>query len=465
MEASPMMTHATTLSTRPRLDHGLAPDPALPARDDLLDPALVADLLSASLGRAGRLDVSGAELMRVKYRMGESVRVLYRLNVAGRTHLVTGRMFTGGRGTAAHREAARQALPSDALPSDALRANGLRANGLRATALDLVRDTVWWSFPNDRRLIGLEAVLDPARLPPALRNRVGDWSENVVVEYEPGRSVTTRALDPAGQTLAFVKCYAPDTLDVARLAARYDVVASRLSAADPTLSSPRALAHSRDHRVLLLEPMPGRSWLDLDRPSAVDAMHRLGRAIAVVHTIPVDSAATGAGRFSRLDLARVTRAGELISRARPEVTAIVRRLTERLAQDPPEPAEQVLLHGDCHPGNVLAARDGVSLIDLDQAGTGPAAADIGSLLARLTDGAILGESDPDRTALMADAFLESYGQVRTLPDDNTLRWYAAAALLGERGVRAVSRIRPRALAHLGDVARAGHDLLDGRSRP
>jgi Ser/Thr protein kinase RdoA (MazF antagonist) len=449
MEAWPMTNQATTLSTHRSLAHGLAPDPALPARDELLAPPLVADLLSTSLG-IRRPDILGAELIRVKYRMGESLRVLYRLNVAGRTRLVSGRMFTGGRSAAAHRKAARDALPSDGLP---------------ATALDPGRDTVWWSFPNDRRLVGLDAVLDPARLPLALRSGAGDWSESAVVQYAPGQSVTMRALDPAGQCLAFVKCYAPDTLDVTQLAARYDRVASRLRTADPTLRSPRALAHCCERHLLLLEPMPGQSWLRLDRSSAVDAMRRLGRAIAVVHATPLgDGAATGTRRFGRLDLARVTEAGVLISQARPEVATAARRLTDRLACDPPEPQEQVLLHGDCHPGNVLVTSEGVCLIDFDQAGTGPAAADIGSLLARLTDGAILGESDLDRTALMASAFLEGYAQIRPLPDDDTLRWYTAAALVGERGVRAVNRIRPRALARLRDVVDAGHDLLDGRSR-
>jgi Ser/Thr protein kinase RdoA (MazF antagonist) len=443
----------TTLkpATMTSTSHGLAPDPALPARDELLDPSLVAELLSACMGE-GRIDVSGAELIRVKYRIGESLRVLYRLDIAGRSTLVTGRMFTGGRGASAHRKAAKVA-PASVLPG-----------GLRATALDPGRDTVWWSFPNDRRLVGLDEVLDPSRLPPVLREAIGDWSGTAVVQYAPERSVTLRAVDPADQTLAFVKCYAPDTVDVEQLAARYDLVASRLRAADPTLRSPRALAHSTDHRMLLLEPMPGRSWLDLSRPTAVEALGRLGRAIAIVHATPLGGGTTtGLRRFGRLDLGRVTRAGELISQARPEIGAAASSLAERLAYGPPEPQEQVLLHGDCHPGNVLVADAGVSLIDLDQAGTGPAAADIGSLLARLTYGAVMGEHDPATSNVMAIAFLEGYAQVRSLPDERTLRWYGAAALLTERGLRAVNRIRPQALTHLGDLVSAGHELLDGVS--
>jgi Ser/Thr protein kinase RdoA (MazF antagonist) len=432
----------------------LAPDPALPGRDDLLDPALVADLLSKCLVDE-RLDVTRAELVWAKYRIGESLRVLYRLDVAGRTQLVTGRMFSSGRGAEAHRKALREALPS----------YGPASSTLRPMVLDQGRDTLWWSFPNDRRLVGLGAVLDPARLPATLRDAPGEWSASAVVQYIPERSVTLRALDPGGRTLAFVKCYAPHTQDVAQLAARYDFIASRLRTADPALRSPRALAHSCDRHLLLLEPMPGRSWQDLDPPGGEDALRRLGRAIAFVHAIPLDGPVPAMRRFGRFDLGRVTHAGELISQARPELAAVAKTLVDRLASEPPALQEQVLLHGDCHPGNVLVTGDQLSLIDLDQAGTGPAAADISSLLARLNYGSVLREGDPATATAMTNAFLEGYAQVRALPDDRTLRWYAAAALLAERGMRAVNRVRPGALSRLEGVLGAGLDLLDGRSGP
>jgi Ser/Thr protein kinase RdoA (MazF antagonist) len=448
-----MTIHATTAGPRCLL----APDPALPARDDLLDPALVADLLSGSLGDGGPLDVSGVELVRVKYRIGESLRVLYRVTVAGRRHLVTGRMFTGGQSAAAHAKTAGHGTP----PSGG--ASGGASGGLRATALDIGRDTVWWTFPNDRRLVGLDAVLDPPRLPAGLRDAVGEWSASSVVQYAPERSVTLKALDPGGRILAFVKCYAPHTQDVARLATRYDFLASRLRAADPRLAAPRPLAHSADRGLLLLEPMPGRSWLELDRLSAVHAFQCLGRALAVVHATPLDGpVATGLRRFGRLDLPRVTRSGALISQAIPEVAAAAGTLTDRLAASPPPEQDQVLLHGDAHPGNVLVAGERVSLIDIDQAGTGPAAADIGSLLARLAYGEVLGESDRSMATLMASAFFDGYSQIRRLPDDQTLGWYAAAALLAERSLRAVNRIRPEALVRLSELISTGHDLLDGR---
>ena len=59
--------------------------------------------------------------------------------------------------------------------------------------------------------------------------------------------------------------------------------------------------------------------------------------------------------------------------------------------------------------DALLTAEQVSLIDLDQAGHGPAAADIGSLLARLHHGALLGEStgvDADDLVLLAQELLD-----------------------------------------------------------
>ena len=127
--------------------------------------------------------------------------------------------------------------------------------------------------------------------PPACRLRCGTESatghEARSWSTPPsGRSPCRRSIR-AGQTLAFVKCYAPR--HPRRRAAGGAIRPRRLPrlrTADPTLRSPRTLAHSCDRHLLLLEPMPGRSWLDLDHASAIDALRRLGRAIAVVHASP-----------------------------------------------------------------------------------------------------------------------------------------------------------------------------------
>ena len=58
------------------------------------------------------------------------------------------------------------------------------------------------------------------------------------------------------------------------------------------------------------------------------------------------------------------------------------------------------------------------------------------------------EIDADTAAAAADAFLASYGPA---PEHRDLLWYAAAALLVERAVRAVNRVDVRTLAVLEQV--------------
>ena len=102
------------------------------------------------------------------------------------------------------------------------------------------------------------------------------------------------------------------------------------------------------------------------------------------------------------------------------------------------------------PADGSGADTAIALIDLDQAGTGPAAADIGSLLARLHQDGDTGE--------MRAAFLSGYRTVRALPPEGSLRWHTAASVLARVAVPAVGRVRPAALARLGPLLRAAEEL-------
>ncbi len=97
------------------------------------------------------------------------------------------------------------------------------------------------------------------------------------------------------------------------------------------------------------------------------------------------------------------------------------------------------------------AGDSIALIDLDQAGAGVAAADVGSLIARLI-------ADGD-TGTMRSAFLSGYQAVRPLPPAGSLRWHTAAALVAERGVRAVNRVHLPTLDRLPELLKTADDVL------
>jgi Ser/Thr protein kinase RdoA (MazF antagonist) len=119
----------------------------------------------------------------------------------------------------------------------------------------------------------------------------------------------------------------------------------------------------------------------------------------------------------------------------------------------------VLLHGDCHPKNALVDGGRLALIDLDQAGTGPAAADVGSYLARLRVARVVGRQTAAQEAAISTAFLAGYDAVRPQPPDDELRWHTAAALVAEQSVRAVNRVRPDVLAHLPAVLATAEEVL------
>ena len=436
--------------------YGFAADLALPERDALLDAGVVADHLSALVAVTGELDVRAAVLVRAKYRIGESLRVVYRLDLrSGEAITVTARVFPGEASVGVARRAAQAAGPHPVELAD--------GSALRPVVHDREHNAVWWTFPHDRRLRRVGDLLRPGHDLARLAEAGGTWRASEVVEYAPERSVTLRATDSDGDDVAYVKAYAPGTVDVTALAGRYEFVASELRRSGDAVAVPAPIGWSCERDLLVLEAMTGERWADLDRErgDARAALFRLGAAIAQLHAIGARWLADGSpgsldgfGEFGRLRMARVDHSAELVALARPDVTARVRRLRVALAAGPPAGDDRVLLHGDCHPKNALLDRDRVALVDLDQAGLGSAAADLGSLLARLHQDALIhgrsGATAEDAETLGRLA-LQGYAAVRPLPSDASLRWHTVAAMVAERAVRAVNRVNGPALERLDDL--------------
>jgi Ser/Thr protein kinase RdoA (MazF antagonist) len=138
--------------------------------------------------------------------------------------------------------------------------------------------------------------------------------------------------------------------------------------------------------------------------------------------------------------------------ARPDATPAAERLLKRL-RDRAEDAERepVCLHGDMNLRNAIQLGDGtVALLDLEDVCHGPAAADLGQLLAGLIVA---------RTPRAAGSLLDGYASVAEPPDHAALRWYTAASLLARVALPAVGRYRPNALARLPELLNAGAALL------
>jgi Ser/Thr protein kinase RdoA (MazF antagonist) len=209
------------------------------------------------------------------------------------------------------------------------------------------------------------------------------------------------------------------------------------------LRLPRAVGYLPERHLALFTVAPGRPLNQLDRAAVPEAMAALGAALSVLHSQHTE----GFAPFTRLDPDRVVDAGRLVAAARPDLGALAGDVVAALLASPPPPRAAVLLHGDLHPKNVLVHEAGVSLVDLDQAGTGPAAAELGGTLARLWCPRP-GDPIADETAAEAgEALLSAYDR---RPAHRDLLWHAAAALLVERAVRAICRVD---LAGIADLER------------
>ena len=119
-----------------------------------------------------------------------------------------------------------------------------------------------------------------------------------------------------------------------------------------------------------------------------------------------------------------------------------------------------MLHGDLHGKNVLVGRSGVALIDLDQVAVGPPAAELGSAAAALRHDRLTGGLPP--SSPLEDQLLAGYRSAAVPPPPPTLAWFTAAALLGERALRAVNRVRPDGLSALPRVLQSARQLLEDR---
>lgn len=382
----------------------LAADPALPRRDDLLDEALV----------AARLGVRSGTRLRARYRRGESLRATYRVEDDRGTRLVSARMFPASRAAASLPQARDAARERGAPPGSVL--------------VDDLLDTVFWVFPEDRKLSGLAELVSP---PEAVRNLFDEpWTRSELLAYTPEKAATVRCESASGGAVGFAKVQLGDegrhSVAVLRAARR------GIPAGGP-LHLPDAVGYLPDRHLALYSVAPGRPLHQLPRTQVTDAMTALGAALTLLHRQPTD----GFAPFTRLDPERVAAAGELVALARPDVADLVDSLVDVLLSAPPRQEPPVLLHGDLHPKNVLVHASGVSLVDLDQAGVGAAAAELGGTLARLWCPRPGDEISAGAATAAAEALLASYAP---LPPRRVLVWYAAAALLVERAARAVSRV-------------------------
>ena len=399
----------------------LALDPALPQRDLLLDETLMAEYLSRLVARHGDFGIRDCERLRTKYRIGTSLRVLY--EVRGSTH--------------SYRIAAR------ALPRSRRVANQL-ASHVEINAPEL--NTIFWIFPHDRKIENLSLLTN---VPNELNDIEGQtWTRSRIVAHAPEKSVTAQCLNDNEQIIAYAKIYAGD--EGRQIFETYSHVAKILTTREVQI--PGAIAYFKQHKLLLLEPVAGVSLSTVTLAQHENAFFRLGNALQKLHAVNPPASLP---RSKRLTPEALTQATTTISQARPDVADLVQRLSAKLSAQY-EHGKSVFLHGDVHPKNILLNDEQLVLLDLDQAATGPAEVDLGSVSAGLYCDACTGSRTWREVATFIRALLTGYGK-----SQNTLRWHIAAALLQERALRSVTRVRTATLQKLPELLHTAEAVLNG----
>ncbi|HSE15908.1 MAG TPA: aminoglycoside phosphotransferase family protein [Pyrinomonadaceae bacterium] len=404
---------------------GLAPDPALPQRDLLLDDRQMAAHLSSLITRGGPSVIDSCEKQRIKYRIGESLRVLYRLGLNGNAHLIAAKAFA-------------RPLSESAGSSEISQHKSARFDSEIGAAFSV--------FPEDRKIRHLILLREqPGTLSVVLGSK---WHRSEGMAYVPEKCATVRCLDRDGQTIAYAKMYAA--------AQGHSVAETYLQLASSCPRVVKPIEYSELHQLLLLHAIPGSRIADLQDKQLSDGFAGLAQTLASLHSTSIPSHLP---HFLRHDPDRLRNCARIIGIARPDVARVATELDRELRSTIPSEEPLVCLHGDVHPKNGIAANGCVTLIDLDQSAVGPAAADLGSMLALLHYNRRIGLLTHEREQELANVFLDAYAGSRQLPTQKSLRWHTAAALLSERALRSVNRVRPEGLHHLSQLLNDAREIL------
>ncbi len=373
-------------------------DKYLPNRGELLD----ADLMKRKIGQTFGLDIATCEIIRAKYKINSSLRVLYRILANGKTELISARIYAKNQ-----------------------------------------NETNLQRFPNDRKIGNLKVLQEKF--------------VSRVVAYAPEKCVTVECLDAGGQIFAYAKIYAEKEFKTGEKVFQFLTEQSEKNAQN---RFPRIIDFDRENRLLMIEAVKGKRLADLDKQQITRGFQLLGRAVADLHNIQTS---VSLPEFSRLSPARINFAIDAIALARPDCLTAARKLSEKLLESSRfADEENVCLHGDVHPKNgILIDNKTLSLIDFDQLSIGNPAAEIGSFVAGLRYKELIGSISRSECLKSADSFLEGYAEIRALPIRESRNWHTATALLTERALRSISRIRIEGLQHFSEILLGSERILAG----
>lgn len=390
-------------------------DPRLPGLSAALDADHVAALLAARLRAQGDdgIVVSGVDPAYIRYKPRTNAVVLHRVTLGDASGKV-----------------ARQPVAFTLYPDDHAAAVAGRRR-VRELMARLPRGG-WplagaWSeptlgalaqgFPFDRGLPGLAVAVDPQRLAAVIARGEPEAGAPsllaiTLLRHKPGRRAVLRAATPNGRCW-YVKVGAalqPELLE--RLARGLTGLGIR---------TPAIVAACPDQDIVVQEGLDGTSLMALAAsrssygPDGVDraAAPQADQVCALLRRVQQLAPAT-LPALARWDpLAVVARAVAALDPLLPgrrlaldRLAAAIEKAWLRLPSTPP-----VLVHGDFYEDQILVDdREGLALLDWDEAGLGPAALDVSCWLAHAQAAELEGEQAPVAAEGIRSAWLAARPQ-------------------------------------------------------
>jgi Ser/Thr protein kinase RdoA (MazF antagonist) len=279
-----------------------------------------------------------------------------------------------------------------------------------------------WFFPQDAVLKSLaSAVSDPAAL-------LSEWSterplSQIQVEtlrYKPERRFVGR-LCTDGKPSAAIKLYTSRDYERARRNAK--VLGSLTE-----FRGPKRIGHSQKHCGLLFEWLSGMRLSELlsDVEKNRDAIEHVGAALAELHLQWCYKLhrVSPTGFAAEMEMAAHT-VGAVLPSLSSKAMRLANRLSDRLADSS---AMMAACHGDFYADQVLVGAK-ASVIDLDNAGLGDPAQDIGNFLAHVERAVELDQLAGDASSRISPLLLKGYLTVQPAPALERIQAHTAAGLL------------------------------------
>jgi aminoglycoside phosphotransferase (APT) family kinase protein len=359
-------------------------DTALPAYEALSGPD-AQELVGAAYASIG-LTVEDLAVRQVQYEPGIALSVRYAATLRSP---LTGQWWVEPVTAAVD---AHGAVPGALVVSDGHREVGV------------------FRWPHDPRLPGLVRAAD-STAQPQWWEPCGDDLTIDVVGYRPGRRAVLHGSGSDGDV--FVKVLTPRK--AARSARRLDTLRRH------GVPVPRVLMRDLEAGVLVLEGLPGATLRQrLTEQAPAPSPDEL---LALLDLLP-SSWADGA-REVPAPSTHAARHAAVIAQVLPAARPALDRILAAVTSDIPEPA--VAVHGDFHDDQLLVDERGeiVGLLDVDGAGSGHRADDLGTMLAHQLTMEQIAPTQARSAYIdrMRQSFAHSVGE-------RSLRVQTAAALVG-----------------------------------